>query len=127
MQKFLFFSLILIQLAWGNSQVCEYLNHSEYADLLTTIGGLQDAISKIPKECGEQMINNSYAEAKKLQESASRISEYWSSQALMSADPLAFGMSVQNAVGSVRNLTSNLQNGSLNQICANHFKSGQGV
>lgn len=130
MKKVVLFILILIQVSQaqvGSNQVCEYLNNSEYTDLLTVIGGLQEAISKIPKDCGEQVINNSYSEAKKLQESASKISEYWNSQALVTQSPLDFGNSVQSAVSSVRSLTNNLQNGSLNQVCVNHFKSGQGV
>ncbi|MFN9066497.1 MAG: hypothetical protein ACK5V3_04665, partial [Bdellovibrionales bacterium] len=111
----------------SQGQVCDFLNHKEYSDLLTTIGGLQEAVSKIPKDCGEQVTHNAYQEAKNLQDSAAKISEYWNSQALMAQSPLDFGNSVQSAVSSVRSLANNLSRGSLNQVCANHFKSNQGM
>lgn len=98
-------------------QACDLVDHAEYADLLTTVKALSDKIKNIPSECLKGEAASVAQNAQNLQQSATKLHDYWTNSALVAHNAGDFSTTLQSAMTSFGSIAQGLKLGANNPAC----------
>lgn len=111
----------------NSAEVCSLEDNSEYSGLMGSVKALNENMNKVPTECKSGNSSNSIDEAKKLQDSASKLNDYWKNYSQTPLNPTDYSQVVQSAVSSVSSISNNILASQSNEICAKYLRSNDGL
>ncbi len=121
-------TIIFLFITIANSaEVCSLEDNSEYSGLLGSVKALSENMNKVPTECKSANGSNSIDEAKKLQDSASKLNDYWKNYSQTPLNPTDYSQVVQSAVSSVSSISNNILASQSNEICGKYLKTNDGL
>lgn len=111
----------------NSAEICSLEDNSEYSGLIGSVKALNENMNKVPTECKSANGSNTVEEAKKLQDSASKLNDYWKNYSQSPLNPTDYSQVVQSAVSSVSSISNNILASQSNEICGKYLKTNDGL
>ncbi|MBN8537705.1 MAG: hypothetical protein J0M15_11685 [Deltaproteobacteria bacterium] len=117
----------LFTITANSAEICSLEDNSEYSGLIGSVKALNENMNKVPTECKSANGSNTVEEAKKLQDSASKLNDYWKNYSQSPLNPTDYSQVVQSAVSSVSSISNNILASQSNEICGKYLKTNDGL